>query len=81
MDEESKLGDNIKKSQKEIEMLMKGLADVESLLTEVKYYCSLTIPAMFCWLRQLRRIRQRRLEEMRGLNLVIFSEHLLAILD
>ena len=35
VEEEVKLGSDLKKSQKEIEMLMKGLADVEHLLAEV----------------------------------------------
>ena len=37
MEEEAKLGSDLKKSQKEIEMLMKGLADVEHLLGEVTF--------------------------------------------
>ena len=35
VEEEAKLGNDIKKSQKEIEILMKGLSDVEVLLGEV----------------------------------------------
>ena len=35
MEEEVKLGADIKKSQREIENLMKGLSDVEELLAEV----------------------------------------------
>jgi len=35
VEEEAKLGNDLKKSQKEIELLMKGLADVEHLLGEV----------------------------------------------
>ena len=35
VEEEAKLGADIKKSQKEIESLIKGLEDVEDLLNEV----------------------------------------------
>ena len=37
VEEEAKLGNDLKKSQKEIELLMKGLADVEHLLGEVTF--------------------------------------------
>ena len=36
VEEEAKLGADIKKSQREIESLIKGLEDVEDLLNEVK---------------------------------------------
>ena len=40
VEEEAKLGADIKKSQREIESLIKGLEDVEDLLNEVKTkYC------------------------------------------
>ena len=40
LEEEAKLGADIKKSQREIESLIKGLEDVEDLLNEVKTkYC------------------------------------------
>ena len=40
VEEEAKLGADIKKSQQEIESLIKGLEDVEDLLNEVKTkYC------------------------------------------
>ena len=41
VEEEMKLGNDLKKSQKEIEQLMKGLADVEHLLGEVEKFLNL----------------------------------------
>ena len=41
VEEEMKLGNDLKKSQKEIEQLMKGLADVEHLLGEVENFLHL----------------------------------------
>ena len=43
VEEEAKLGADIRKSQKEIEALVKGLADVEDLLAEVRGFLILLI--------------------------------------
>ena len=55
VEEEAKLGADIKKSQREIESLIKGLEDVEDLLNEVNIILCMTrhIEYLLCTIESL----------------------------
>ena len=68
IEEEQKLNSDIKKSQRDIEMLVKSLSDVEKLLEEVssRCFCEHFLRKLFADNWKVWRVRRARVSSYRG---------------